>query len=68
MNSPDKALPYIDESIVLDPYNAYAYRNKGIYYLKKNDAGNAIRMFEKAISLDSRSQNWFTATSQNRMR
>jgi hypothetical protein len=30
--------PYIDESIVLDPYNAYAYRNKGIYYLKKNDA------------------------------
>lgn len=49
----DDALKDIDLSIATDPYNAYAYRNKGIYYLRKNNSGNAIRLLEQAATMDT---------------
>ncbi|HPH47673.1 MAG TPA: tetratricopeptide repeat protein, partial [Chryseolinea sp.] len=30
----------------------WAYRNKGIYYLKMNEPTDAIRMLEQAVGLD----------------
>jgi Flp pilus assembly protein TadD len=48
-----EALEDIDKSIVGDPRNAWAYRNKGIYYYKSGDYANAVRLLERAIELDS---------------
>jgi pentatricopeptide repeat protein len=46
------ALEDIDYSITTDPYNGWAYRNKGIYYLKTGDAASAIRLLNQAIELE----------------
>ena len=43
------ALNDIDESIADDPYNPWAYRNKGLWYLRKGDADNAIRLLSRAL-------------------
>jgi tetratricopeptide (TPR) repeat protein len=51
MGDMDAALSDIDESIVEDPGNAWAYRNKGIYYLKTGDAQNAIRLLSRALEM-----------------
>lgn len=48
----DKALEDINMSITLDPYNAWAYRNKGIYYLKLEDFQSAQRLLKQAESMD----------------
>src|SRR5690606_33586617 len=50
----EKALPLINESITQDPFNGWAYRNKGYYFLKQGDAPEAIRLFERALKADSR--------------
>jgi tetratricopeptide (TPR) repeat protein len=42
----------IDMSISLDPYNGWAYRNKGIYYLKVGLLDDAIRSFRQAEDMD----------------
>ena len=60
----EEALPYIDDAIVADPYNSYAYRNKGIYLLRKNDLANAIRMLEKARSLDESTEQIHTLLAE----
>jgi Flp pilus assembly protein TadD len=48
-----EALVDIDKSIVGDPRNAWAYRNKGIYYYLSGDAANAIRLLGRALEMDS---------------
>jgi tetratricopeptide (TPR) repeat protein len=50
----EEALPLINESITLDPYNGWAYRNKGYYYLKKGNADEALRLFQLALNADPR--------------
>lgn len=52
-NDLQKALADIDQSIGEDPYNPWAYRNKGIYYLKQNNAGAAIRLLERTEKMDA---------------
>ena len=39
-----KAKEDIDLSISLDPYNGWAYRNKGLYYLRTGNTEDAIRL------------------------
>jgi tetratricopeptide (TPR) repeat protein len=48
----DKGKEDIDLSISLDPYNAWAYRNKGLYYLMTNNTKEAIRLLEQAVDMD----------------
>jgi tetratricopeptide (TPR) repeat protein len=49
----DKARADIDLSITIDPYNGWAYRNKGIYYLMEQKYDDAIRLLKRAESSDS---------------
>ena len=42
----------IDNSIVMDPYNGWAYRNKGIYYLLSGKPAEALRLFQRAETAD----------------
>ena len=49
MDSLDLALQDIDASILLNPKNGWAYRNKGIYFLKTGDYSQAIRLMNRAI-------------------
>jgi tetratricopeptide (TPR) repeat protein len=53
LNELDKALIDIDKSISEDPYNAWAYRNKGIYYLKTNHPDAAMRVLTQAMKMDT---------------
>lgn len=46
------AVDDINQSIASDPANAWAYRNKGIYYLKINDAQAAVRLLKQATEMD----------------
>jgi tetratricopeptide (TPR) repeat protein len=55
----EKALNDINESISNDPYNGWAYRNKGIYYLKKQDYTSAIRVLTQAASIDEKVERVF---------
>ena len=43
-----KAKEDIDLSITLDPYNGWAYRNKGIYYLRSGQYDDALRLLKRA--------------------
>ena len=47
----EEALTDIDESIMEDPYNAWAYRNKGLYYLKTRNADEAMRLLSRALEM-----------------
>jgi tetratricopeptide (TPR) repeat protein len=49
----DKARADIDLSITIDPYNGWAYRNKGIYYLMEQKYNDAVRLLKRAESGDS---------------
>ena len=42
----------IDQSIITDPDNGWAYRNKGLYFLLKGNISEAVRLLEKAHSMD----------------
>jgi tetratricopeptide (TPR) repeat protein len=53
LNELDKALTDIDKSIGEDPYNAWAYRNKGIYYLRTNQSESALRVLTQALKIDT---------------
>ncbi len=52
-NKLPEALLDIDESILLDPDNGWAYRNKGIYRLLSGDYENAIRLLKQGLAIDS---------------
>ena len=45
----EKAVSYLDQAIVTDPFFPFSYFNKGQYFLKKQDWENAIFYFEKAF-------------------
>lgn len=48
----DEALSFIDKSIGLDPYNGWAYRNKGLYYYHTGNVSEAIRLLKQAETID----------------
>jgi len=48
-----EALIDIDQSILLDAENGWAYRNKGIYRFLSGDYENAIRLLKQSLSMDS---------------
>jgi tetratricopeptide (TPR) repeat protein len=50
----------IDRSIQIDPYNGWSYRNKGIYFVKKNQLQDAIRLLERAEKMDSFIENVYS--------
>jgi Flp pilus assembly protein TadD len=52
LNLLDSALADINESIRLDADNPWAYRNKGIYYLRTSDYPSAVRLLKQAIEMD----------------
>lgn len=54
-----EALPLINQSIVLDPLNAWAYRNKGYYYLKTGHPDEAIRLLNRAVEDDPAVENGY---------
>ena len=43
----------INESISKDLDNVWAYRNKGIFYLKKKDFSQAERLLKQSLDMDS---------------
>jgi tetratricopeptide (TPR) repeat protein len=51
MGEKEQALADINQSIMTDPGNAWAYRNKGIYHLQNGDAPNAIRLLTQALDM-----------------
>jgi tetratricopeptide (TPR) repeat protein len=52
MNELEKAESDINESIGIDPYNAWAYRNKGILYLIRKDYKSAERLLKQSLDMD----------------
>jgi tetratricopeptide (TPR) repeat protein len=50
MGNLDAAVSDIDQSIADDPYNAWAYRNKGLWYLRTGDIANAIQLLSRALT------------------
>jgi tetratricopeptide (TPR) repeat protein len=51
------ALKDIDASIIGDPYNGWAYRNKGIFYIQQKNYADAIRLLTQAEEMDPRIEN-----------
>ncbi|NQZ78168.1 MAG: tetratricopeptide repeat protein, partial [Ekhidna sp.] len=49
MNQPDKAIEDINRSIVLNPKNGWAYRNKGIWKMNRGELEEALGLFERAL-------------------
>ncbi|MFD1000001.1 tetratricopeptide repeat protein [Ohtaekwangia kribbensis] len=47
----EDGLSDVTHSLQLDPENSYGYRNLGIYYLYKEEYGEALRLFNKAKDL-----------------
>jgi tetratricopeptide (TPR) repeat protein len=52
-NQPDVALKDINESIVIDPDNPWAYRNKAIYYFMMGEDSDAERLLLQSIKMDN---------------
>ena len=52
-NKLDAAKEAINKSITLDPDNAWAYRNKGIYYLAVDDFVSAERLLAQSLNMDA---------------
>ena len=48
-----KAVEDINKSIVIDPKNGWAYRNKALWYMKQNQYREAITLLEKAEKMDN---------------
>ena len=42
----------IDKAIVSNPQNAWAYRNKGIFYFMNDEFADAIRNFETSYKIE----------------
>lgn len=51
-NKYDSAIQYINASIASDPYNGWAYRNKGIFFYLTGRFAEALDMFANARRLD----------------
>ena len=52
-NKLPEALRDIDESILEDAENGWAYRNKGIYYMLTGDNERAVKLLQQALAMDS---------------
>lgn len=52
LNRLDEAKAELDRSLRLDEHNAWAYRNLGMYYLKKAEPQKALEVLEKAEQMD----------------
>ena len=55
----EKAREDIDQSIALDPENAWAYRNKGRWYHVNGLYEDALRLYDLALTKDTFIQNIF---------
>jgi tetratricopeptide (TPR) repeat protein len=55
----DEAREDIDQSIALDPENAWAYRNKGRWYHVNGLYEDALRLYALALTKDTFIQNIF---------
>ena len=53
MDSLDRAIADINESIRIDPYNGWAYRNKGLCMLRGGDHKRAVKLLRQAADLDT---------------
>jgi tetratricopeptide (TPR) repeat protein len=51
-SDPDRALPYANKAISLNPRNAIAYNDRGNIYLKKGQLDAAMADYNKAIDLN----------------
>jgi tetratricopeptide (TPR) repeat protein len=51
-NEFDLALADIDRSMTIDPYNGWAFRNKGILYFRKGDMARSERLLEQALLIN----------------
>ena len=49
MDSLELGLEDINRSILLNPDNGWAYRNKGVYFLKKGEYERSLELFNRAI-------------------
>jgi tetratricopeptide (TPR) repeat protein len=56
-NKPDDAIAWLQLNAELYPKSSATYAALGQAYVKKNDAPNAIKSFEKAVELDPANQN-----------
>jgi tetratricopeptide (TPR) repeat protein len=52
LNKPDLEFADYNKAIEIDPNNAIAYNNRGIYLLKNGDKTGALNNFNKAIELN----------------
>jgi tetratricopeptide (TPR) repeat protein len=49
LDRPDEAIELINQSIQLNPKNPFALRNKGIYYVMKNDKIPALQYLTELV-------------------
>jgi len=54
-NEPEKAIEHNLKALELDPRNAHAWHNMGLTYLGTGRPKEAVHCFEKALSLEERS-------------
>lgn len=52
MDSLNEAAELINQSIMIDPFNAWSYRNKGILRLRQQNPDEALKLFMRAERLD----------------
>lgn len=52
LDSLDKGVADIDASLLRDPQNTWAYRNKGIYFYKTENYQEALRLLQQSEALD----------------
>jgi tetratricopeptide (TPR) repeat protein len=57
LNRPDLALPYLEISDGLNPYNALTTYNIGTVYLRENDLKRAEKLLVQALKLDTTTYN-----------
>lgn len=50
-NNDEKALFYLNRSVQVSPGNYKGYYNRGLLYLKKNQAKEAVKSFDQAIAI-----------------
>ena len=51
MRMDKEQLELLDNALAVDPYNFVALADKGMYYIAKNDADNAIKNLKKALEI-----------------
>lgn len=58
------AVEDINNSIASDPYNGWAYRNKGMYFMANEDYVSAIRLLQQAIALEPFVESGYTLLAE----